>query len=323
MSKVAGGLVLLVVGAAQALKPSGYFWLRYTYENLTVEAKEHPNYFSVERGYFRLKQDVSEELTVKATIDVAMRAGATQRTDWLIRLKDAAAEWKPPLLPPEAKFILGLQRTHFGYIDLWKYPLIEKSLENKEKLISSRELGVGFTADLPGGYGDLALGLFNGTGYTRPVETNENKAFLATLSLTPLPWLMLRGSSWMAKQPLRIEGGEVDVNQDRIAGVVQVKMLPLLLVGQYLTSTDGEVDGAGFMGFLQLFLGPKISLAGRFDQWDPNTASKNDSHQRLIAGINYELTKNLLCQINYDRKHYEDPEKGPEDMARVQFRYDY
>jgi hypothetical protein len=313
-------------GAVQALEPYGYFWLRYTYENLTGEAEEHPNYFSVERGYFRLEQKVSDELTVKATVDMAMKQGATQATDWQIRLKDAAAEWKPPYISeyiPDAKLILGLQKTYFGYIDIWEYPLIEKALEDVEKKMNSRELGLGFTANLPKGYGDLALGVFNGTGYSHPVETNENKALLTNISLIPIPGLMLRGSYWMAKQPITRDETVVDVDQNRLSGVVQVRFGPLTLVGEYLASKDEDVDGAGFMGFAQFQALPKLSLAARFDQWDPNTDKEKDSHQRIIGGVNYELADGLLCQLEYNRKEYEDPDKEAADMARLQFKYSY
>lgn len=318
-------LGIMVFGYAEA-PIYGYFWLRYTYDNPTTpEVEENANYFSVERGYIRWKTR-TKPVSFNGTVDITSTKGATPKTDWLVRLKYAQADWTMPGIGqylPEAKLMIGLQKVYFGSIDLWEYPLIEKSLEDTEKKMNSAELGVGFHTLLPGGYGEFSLQAFNGNGYANVVEVNTNKALLGNLSIIPIPGVLLRGSYWKAEQPSGDTLLPPQLAQDRYAGLLQVKYGPATLIGEYLGTTDHETNGMGFMGFAEFAVTKKWSILGRYDYFDRNTDADNDAHSRIMGGVNYQVSKHMLTQLNYQIASYEDAERESADKIMLQFKVSY
>lgn len=303
----------------------GYFWIRYTYDNPTTpEVDENANYFSIERGYLRWKTKTSP-VSFSGTVDITSKANATASTDWQIRLKYAQADWTLPRIGewlPDVKLMLGLQKVYFGIVDLWEYPVIEKNLEEAEQKMNSAELGIGVHSLLPGGYGEFSLQVFNGNGYSNVVEVNTNKALVGNLSLVPLPDIMLKGSYWMAEQPSGDTIG-TQVVQDRYVGLIQVKYGPVTVVGEYLGTKDDQTTGLGYMGFAEFALTKTVIVMGRYDYYDSDTDVDNNGHNRIIGGINWMVSDQLLTQFNYQLKTYEDEERDSEDKIMLQFKISY
>jgi hypothetical protein len=316
-----GGLIVLYADASIY----GYFWCRYTYKNPTTpEVNENDNYFSVERGYVRWKSK-TDQVSFKGTVDISQKQGATNKSDWNIRLKYAQADWKLPYIGeyiPEAKFMIGLQKVYFGIMDMWEYPVIEKNLEEIEKKTNSADLGIGFYGLIPSGFGEFSIQLFNGGGYTHVVETNTNKAVCGNLSFIPYPGIMLKGSYWMAQQPY---GDTIvtQVDEQRYAGLLRIKYGPLTVLGEYLGTTDDEINGMGYCGLVELALSKKLNLLGRYDYFDPDVDIDTNGHNRVIGGVNYHISNALVVQINYQRKMYEDETLDDDDVGLLQFKYSY
>jgi len=137
------------------IKPYGYFWFRATYMDKGSADADRTSEFAITRGYLRFKTKLDHNVEAKVTLDIAQKHGATAKSDWQVRLKYAHVDIGGFI--PEAKIRLGLQKTYFGVIDQWEYPLIEKSLEDKLKYLASADLGVGIVGYLPQGYGDYAI----------------------------------------------------------------------------------------------------------------------------------------------------------------------
>ncbi len=303
----------------------GYFWIRYTYDNPTTpEVDENVNYFSVERGYIRWKTKTNP-VSFSGTVDITSKANATASTDWQIRLKYAQIDWRLPGLGeylPDVKLMIGLQKVYFGIVDLWEYPAIEKNLEEVEKKMNSAELGVGFQSLLPGGYGEFSVQAFNGNGYSNVFEVNTNKALVGNLSLIPLAGVVLKGSYWIAEQPF---GDTIvtQVTQDRYVGLLQVKYGPVTLVAEYLGTKDDETTGMGYMGFAEFAMTETVSILGRYDFYDSNTDVQNNAHNRIIGGLNWHISNQLLTQLDYQITIYEDEDRESEDRFMVQFKVSY
>lgn len=301
----------------------GYFWCRYTYENPTTpEVDENEHEFAIKRGYIRWKTK-TKPVSFKGTIDIAQKDGATNKSDWRVRLKYAQADWKLPYVGeyiPDAKLMIGLQKVYFGMMDIWKYPVIEKTLEEVEKKTNSADLGLGFYGLLPAGYGEFAVQVFNGNGYTY-VENNTNKALCANLAIIPIPGVMLKGSYWYAKQPV---GDTIitQVDQNRYAGLLQIKYGPVTLIAEYLGTEDDEIKGMGYMGSGEIAINKYFSILGRYDYFDKDTDADDNAHTRVIGGLNWKISKTLLTQINYQTKTYED-DRDSSDKAMIQFKYSY
>lgn len=329
----------------------GYFFLRYTYDNPfnpdTMSGKDRANAFSIERGYLRWKTG-TKPVSVSGTVDITMKSKATSASDWNVRLKYAQADWSLPYVDkalPDAKLTLGLQKVYFGTTDIWEYPLIEKSLEDVHGKISSADLGLGFYGLLPAGYGDLAVQLFNGPGYSSAVENDVNKALNANLSLVPpavIPGLgiMLKGSYWMDMNRVKYfsaadsETLSVDLDRNRYAVVGQLKYRWLTVLGEYLGTQDGKTpdnavtEGKGWSVFGEIAPVRKFALLGRYDKWDKNvtdttTAANTDAVKVLIAGLNWKVSSELLMQFNYQKTVYEDTARLPVDKFMVQAKYSF
>ncbi len=324
---VATALMLMCFSAGYAdAQIYGYFWMRYTYENPTTpEVDENEHEFAIERGYVRWKTK-TEPVSFSGTIDITNKAKATNASDWNIRLKYAQADWLLPYIGktiPDAKLMIGLQKVYFGMMDIWEYPVIEKNLEEVEKKTNSADLGLGLYGLLPGGYGEFALQTFNGNGYSNVTENNTNKAICGNLSLIPISGVMLKGSLWQAKAPQLIDSVLTQVDENRYVGLIQFKYGPATLIGEVLLTKDHETEGFGYSGFVEFAINKYLSLLGRYDMWDKDESEENNSHTRIIAGINYAIANNLLTQVNYQLKSYEDPEEDAEDKIMVQFKYSY
>lgn len=304
----------------------GYFWLRYTYDNPTqpanIENNEH--YFSIDRGYIRWKTK-TKSVSFKGTIDITNKKDATNASDWNIRLKHAQADWKLPGLGgyiPDASLMIGLQKLYFGMIDLWEYPLIEKNLEEREKLMSSADLGIGFHGFLPDGYGEFSLQVLNGNFYTNVTEDNTNKALCGNLVLIPITGVMLKGSCWVAKATT---GDTVitQVDQNRYVGVLRMQYGPVAAFGEYLVTKCDQLDGMGLSAFAEWAVTNRLSLLGRYDYFDPDTDTEGNALSVAIGGFNYRISKTLLFQANYERKMPEDGTRDDSDAILCQFRVSY
>jgi hypothetical protein len=347
---VIGLLVLTSVVMVRAEAPIyGYFWLRYTYDYFMNPdtASEHPNAFSVERGYIRWKTSTMP-VAFSGTIDAAMKSGVTKESDWNIRLKYMQADWTLPYVGkaiPDAKLIFGLQKVYFGMADLWEYPVIEKALEDAQKKINTADLGVSFYGLVPGGFGDFAVQYFNGSGYSKPTEIDLNKAVCLNASLVPpvlLPNLgiMVKGSYWMEKTSTKYysaadsETLSVDLDENRMAGVLQLKYASVTLIGEYFISQDGKtpdndvIEGNGYSIYGEIAVNTRLSLCGRYDMWDKNvtdttSSAQTDAVTAAIAGLNYKISVALLLQFNYQLTGYEDTTKVNTDKFMVQAKYSF
>lgn len=318
-------LGLLIIAHAE-VPIYGYFWLRYTYDNPTQpeDIEENEHYFSINRGYISWKTK-TKPVSFTGTIDITNKKDATNASDWNIRLKYAQADWTLPGLGqyiPDAKLIIGLQKVYFGVVDIWTYPLVEKNLEEREKIMSSADLGIGFHGLLPSGHGEFSLQAFNGNFYTHVTENNTNKAICGNLALIPIPGVMLKGSFWVAKAPV---GDTVitQVDQNRYVGLLRIQYGPVTVFGEYLVTKNDQLDGMGYSTFVEWSVTNRLNLLGRYDYFDMDTAVDDNALGVAIGGFNYKISTTLLFQANYERKMPEDETRDDSDAILCQFKVSY
>lgn len=305
----------------------GYFWCRYTLENPTTpEVSEYKNYFSIERGYVRWKTK-TVPVSFSATLDISQKSGATNQSDWSVRLKHAHADWTLPYIStfiPDTRLVIGMQKIYFGIVDLWNYELIEKTLEQVEKKMDSADLGIGLRGSIPGDHGEFSIQVFNGNGFTSVAETNINKALLGNIAIIPFPGIMLKASYWKAEAPYEPDSTTlIQVAQDRYVGILRLAYGPVKITGEYLRTMDYSAAGIGYSGVIQGECPYNIGILGRYDYFDPDTDIDDDGHKRMIGGINYAISDNLLSQLNYQIITYDDETQDASDKIMLQFKYSY
>jgi len=147
--------------------------------------------FSVERGYFSLEPVISDNLKGRFTLDFF---SSDKFADGVgIKMKYAYVDFKTPV--PDMSLQAGMIKTYFGTIYDWTYATIDKSFDDKNKIVSSADYGIAASGLIPAGFGEYAVSIYNGEGYSKTGSlADANPAFAFNLRLIPLTGITLGGS---------------------------------------------------------------------------------------------------------------------------------
>jgi hypothetical protein len=294
------------------------------------------NSLALERGYLDLKTKFSEQTSARFTVDMfstdAHKDGAG------LKLKYAFMDFGDIIPIPDAKLSVGLQKVYFGTIYDWDYTLIGKAPSDEYKLANSADYGISVNGYLPSGFGEYALGVYNGEGYKNfgsNLKDNTNMEFLANLRLTPITGLTL-GGSFMTNSVEREKALATDLpvsgyqTQILIDALARVAYGPAVFTVEYLSKdveypnvNDGSKDytasGISIIPVLNLrhYIEHDVQLVGRYDRWDEtDNASNKHLLQAITGGINYNLMHNdsyspaLQLQLNATHKSYDADESA-------------
>jgi hypothetical protein len=255
--------------------------------------------FNVARSYINVTGNISHLIAFRVTPDIAREAGAGSSLtgSQTFRLKYAYGQFILDDWLNKGSWVrVGMQQT--PWVDfmesLWRYRFQGTILEDREGYLSSSDTGVSMRYNLPGNYGDIHGGFYNGETYARP-EINDQKAFMVRGTLRPLRMHpILRG--------LRVTGFYdhdayvKHAERKRAIGAVTFEHPHVNASFDYFTATDqaraaaASVDSSGFSAWIT----PK-TLTGweavlRYDQLQPNE-DVNGKRKRVIGGVAYWFPK--------------------------------
>ncbi len=311
----------------------GEFWSRWTLESGKSPVNDDTiikkNYFALERGYFDLRTTFTENTKARFTVDIfstdLIKDGAG------LKLKYAFVDFANLVPVPDLTLSAGLQKVYFGTIYDWDYTLIGKAPSDEYKLANSADYGVSFNGYLPAGWGEYALGLYNGEGYKNfgdNLKKNIRMEYLANLRLTPIPGVTI-GGSYMSNSVERENNLTDDTpnpayqQQQLLDGVARLAYGPVNVWVEYLykdvtfpNAAANDYTATGFMVMpvfsLYPLIGTDIQLVGRYDRWDE---SDNPADKKLLnavtGGINFNTLHNdsfvpaLQVQLNVTQKTYD------------------
>jgi len=287
-------------------------------EQIDADGNEFvPSAFNVTRAYLNVTGSISRLVTFRVTPDVVRETGGGSSVNGSLtfRLKYAYAQFNLDDWMPRGSFArFGMQQNPWiDFIDsVYRYRFQGTVFEDRDGFLSSADLGASVRYALPGDYGDLHGGFFNGETYTR-AETNDQKAFMIRATVRPLPAAdALRG--------LRVTGFydhdayvRSAVRRRRIAAVTFEH--PLVNAGvNYLSATDQtrlaapEIGSRGF----SVWATPKTAKGWgwegllRFDHLaQEQAAGRVDAERdRLIAGVAYWFPRqgNVAAAILVDHE---------------------
>ncbi|MDD5529218.1 MAG: hypothetical protein PHX21_04235 [bacterium] len=295
------------------------------------------NAFSLERGYFGLESKFSDNIKGKFTIDLFSTDKGDKYGDGAgAKLKYAYLEFSKLIPIKDSKLTLGLDKTYFGTIYDWSYPVIEKALEDKEGVISSADYGITFSGYIPNGFGEYQLQMINGEGYSKAGKyVNVNPAGVANIRLIPLPGVSI-GGSLIYEQSDTLTPTNKDWNK-RVcsAGVGRLAYGPIDIWLEYLTkqyfryytTKEDTLTSYGLMIMpiikLKSLIPADIDLLVRYDKWDPSMHTQNDGWSTRIAGLNWNIRQDMLLQFNWEQKNYQDTTKCPVNDFMVQLRWKF
>jgi hypothetical protein len=276
------------------------------------------NAFNVGRAYININGNLSHIVAFRITPDITRESGAGSSLNGSLtfRLKYAYAQFNLDDWMTRGSWArLGMQQT--PWVDfmegIWRYRFQGTIFEDREGFLSSSDVGVSFRYNLPGNYGDVHTGLYNGDTYSRN-EANDQKGFMIRGSFRPLRMHpVLRG--------LRVTGFYdkdayvKNAERERAIAAVTFEHPHLNAAFDYLAATDqtrataAEVDARGF----SLWATPRFTRGweaiARFDRLEPNK-DLDAKKTRVIGGLAYwfplqgSVTTSLLFDV--ENVKYED-----------------
>lgn len=317
----AGALVSVVVGtaAAQTPPPAGgskpedqpsirlgvtvFADYTATQEPKTIDADGNritPNAFNIARSYLNVTGQISRLVAFRVTPDITRETGtgSSLNGSYTFRLKYAYAQFNLDDWVGRGSFArFGMQQTPWiDFIDsVYRYRFQGPTMEDREGILSSSDVGATFRYVFTGNYGEVHGGIYNGDNYNR-AEANDQKAFMVRATVRPLPsHPRLRG--------LRLTGFyDLDAyvkDAERRRGIVGATYEhPYVNAGiNYLSTTDQtrivspKLDGHGY----SIWATPKTPAGYgwegllRFDHLvqEQATSTIEGERDRTIAGIAY------------------------------------
>lgn len=354
-------------------KLSGEFWGRWLAEianrkNATgnYENKLVNNYLSLERGYLGLETKFTEQVKGRFTVDIyttdktyeyqsytledstltaSAKSGSIDGAG--LKIKYAYVDFGGLIPVKDMTLTAGMQKVYFGSIYDWSYTLIGKAPSDEHKVVNSADLGLTLNGYLPSGYGEYAVGIYNGEGYKKVganLKDNIDFAYLGNLRITPITGLTV-GGSYM----YNTVGREKDLNGDTNNPAYEKQQLmdaytrlaygPVDLNCEYIIKnvdfpniTDSnktkEYTATGISIFpcinLKEYLPYDLQIVGCYDLWDESGRLVSDKARNKLAastiGVNYNFmpdetdTPSMQLQLNYTDKKY-DEDKSHSDYA--------
>ena len=302
--------------------------LSYLQYDAELQNRDDFNAFDVTRGYINIVADVARNVRFRATPDVRRVTDGSLSGSLAFRMKYGFAEFDN-LLGARSWVRFGLHQTPWLDFEesINRYRVQGQMFSEREGIIAgSGDFGAGLLAPLPGGYGEVNAGIYNGEGFGSG-EANKFKSFQGRVTIRPFPQAPLaRG--------LRISGfydqGAYAADHPRRHGIVMASFEHTHVVGtaQWLAGTERTLTRptrAHFRGasaFAEVRQGPEgWAVIARIDHFDPDHNTSDDSDRRLIAGVAYWLawSKSRIGFVFDDEDVRYDAARNRPDENRLLF----
>ena len=259
-----------------------------------------PSSFNVGRAYLNVTGQINHVIAFRVTPDIVRESESDSSIagSYVYRLKYAYGQFNlDDWMTAGSWARFGMQQTPWiDFIDtIYRYRFQGPTLEDREGILSSSDVGASFHYNFKSDYGDLHTGFYNGDNYNQP-EANDQKAWMTRATVRPLPMnSMLRG--------LRITGfynldAYVKDGEKRRGIIGTTYEHPYINAGfNYLSTTDRtqaaspKLDGHGYSMWATPKTPKGFGWEGllRFDHLveEQPTSVVDGERNRTIAGVAY------------------------------------
>ncbi len=334
----------------KGLKFSTTIFAEWNSKNLNDAAAT--NEFNVNRTYLTLSKDINDWLGMSATTDIFTSKDSADKGNGLeVRLKYAFATLK--LFGTETK--LGMIGTPPDAYDssIWPFRVQGKNMWDDLGIQPSTDVGIsnqgvfgGYMDDeylkfaskpFAGKWGGYSIGIFNGSGYTVG-ENNGNKVVSGMLYVRPLPSVpVLKGlqiayagtygksnETFSAPAPTgKLTTDYPDCTSNAVQLSLQHKLFTVM--GQYYwgesTATakdENDRKSCLLEAFLRIPGIEKTRIFGRYLYFDQNTDVDQDEWNRVTAGIAYDMFKEFMPFVAYEKKTFDTNTATNKDYDQFQ-----
>ena len=272
------------------------------------EGDPRPNEFDIDRVYLTSKVKMNDTVSARITTDV----GRTNDKKLELFIKYAYLQVKAT---DDIKLQFGAAGTAYVgmYDKFWGHRWLAKSFTDQEKILDSADLGVHASGAHADGLVSWGAAVVNGAGYGNP-EDDASKAAQARLTVDPLKSggeMSLPFTVFASKDVYTFEGEE---GTTTLVGSVGFDHDVVTVWGEYVTTDDGDINGAGLSATLVGKVKDVADVVVRYDSWDPDTEIEEDAHTVLRAGVTHDFAKKISAGVMYEVTTLEalpdEPSKG-------------
>ncbi len=333
LALAASGLISAATASAQVTPAAGYtppddtpsikvgvtLFSDYTY---TADPQKtdadgnlyHPSAFDVTRTYINVTGNVSHVVSFRITPDVTRISSG----DLEFRLKYGFAQVNlDDWLTKGSWARFGQNQT--PYVDyeegIYRYRFQGTTFPEREGYLTSSDLGASFHYSLPGNYGEVHTGIYNGEGYHAP-EANNQPSFQIRGTVRPFA----HGSA--VARGLNVTGfydaDNYVKNGEKTRGMAEVyyQHKYVRAAVTYLDTHDQksvtaiDAHGRGWSVWVTPLSTVGWEALFRYDHFTPNTDFDNQVHKRTILGVSYWFPHqggvSAALLVDYDDAKFEN-----------------
>ena len=331
--------------------PIGLFYISYQngkqYSGVPGETTDY-NSFVLKRGYFGADVDITSYFTARFVTDIT----SDSTGDFKPRMKYLYGKfhWKGnnAITGPYMEFGLA----HMPWLDFEEaingFRMQDTMFLERNNIFNSADVGVLFGSDFGGSmssdykkkvnshyagkYGSWQVGVYNGGGY-HAAEQNTNKVVEGRVSIRPVPsrvaglqftafGLVGKGNKAMDPPDWRVFDGMVSYESQYFTFTGQGFVGKGNQAGTAINSNGTAAEQRGFSVFGAVHIPMpnnrgKISILGRADEMNSNTAVYNDIKRLYIAGVAWHFYKSNIWLFDYQRTNHSISTIPGEDRAQV------
>lgn len=311
------------------------------------------NDFNVNRAYITLKKEFTPWLDMRVTTDFFNSKDTNDKGNGLeVRMKYAYFNLK--LLGTSTE--LGLVHTPSDDYDssIWPYRVQGKHFLDNNGIQASADLGIvnkgnfggkmdedylkNVSSAFSGKWGGYMVGIYNGSGYDN-TDANTNKAVSGLIYVRPMPSVPILkglqvayyGNYGKSNSNFTIPGKTSDYPDWQVnIGQISLQHEMFALMGQYYwgkgakTATEDN-DRSGYVaaGYVKIPGMTKLRLFGKYEYLDPNTSKSNDGYTTTIAGMSYDVNKELMPFAAWEHRSYESSTGADYDKFQIGFQLNF
>jgi hypothetical protein len=277
-------------------KISGTVNIRYQYS----DAGEGSNSFDIRRARLGVKGDAASSIDYRIHVEFAGTP----------KILDAYINWRPAdvfnIRAGEFKIPFSLENPYIAYaLEMIDNSMVISGLSGYNDVsgisASGRDIGVNIYGKfLPAGdyhTFEYSAGLFNGNGINVS-DNNRSKDFSGTFAINPSKDITVLASHYNGSTGRQGE----NIQRVRTGGGVRYDDKTLLVRGEYIYGTTGEMDSEGYYLVAGYFVHPKVQTLLKYDCFEKDVSLKETQQTNYIIGINYFPVKNFHFKLNYSRR---------------------
>jgi phosphate-selective porin OprO and OprP len=288
------------ITAARQMQLTGYTQIRYQ----AFDETSKKDGFDIRRARFDLKGNITPWFSYRVQADLADKPklvdgyGEIKLADFFLV---TAGQFKIP-------FSLENLASSNKLESIDRSQVVEALVARSKDVIGNqngRDLGIQISgtflkiANQP--LFEYRLGVFNGSGINVADTANSAKDIAGRLVVTPLKGLSV-GESYYNGWDKAIKPDVAGKSQarNRLGFEVSYVATRFSLKGEYITGKDGKTDRAGWYVQSGYYIIPlKLQVLGKYDVYDPNTATANNISTNYVVGGTYNFNTWSRLQAFY------------------------